>query len=128
VINQPYRYVYTCTPIDWDWDLLPSLDQILNAEHGYYRDSEDDSDDSSDVAKHKQRLREDYRRAELLLSRHSYWEGDVSVARAVMLPYPEEFGFAVGAWVIKQENNGTTFIISRIPMPWLGPDMEVKEI
>ena len=45
------------------------------------------------------------------------WEGDLRIEPAVMwIPDDTEFNYG---FVFKQDNNGTTFVVSPVEMPWL---------
>jgi hypothetical protein len=52
-------------------------------------------------------------------TRLSEWEGDFSRGPCVMpIPDPDNNGFQA-AFVWKQDNNGTTFVVSPVALPWL---------
>lgn len=52
------------------------------------------------------------------------WEGDAAGLDSVALMMrPDDGGTAVWAVVIKQSNNGSTFVVSDVPWPWPTPGM-----
>lgn len=45
------------------------------------------------------------------------WEGDLRIEPVVFwVPNDTEFSYG---FVLKQDNNGTTYVVSPVPMPWL---------
>lgn len=52
------------------------------------------------------------------LARKLGWEGDVRGKDCAKFLIPDEMGFAEG-FIWKQDNNGTCFVISPIPLPHL---------
>ena len=107
-------YVYPLSPIDHNWDMLRTVQEtavILSkaANDGWTEAWED--------------------RLTVFLSRWKFaqenarsngWEGDFrGEPRVIWLPDPEAADF-VPAFVFKQDNNGTTFVVSPIQITHLG--------
>jgi len=106
--------VYSASPIDWEWELSHTVDQIKAILKQREKDDPmyqygglkvDQLDDMLETAKEQ--------------ARGVGWEGDMVLGPVVFtLPDPDSNNFAIGfAW--KQSNNGTTFILSPHELPWL---------
>lgn len=102
----PAWKIYCLSPIDWHWDVLPTLQStVLTLEY---------NDFSSDG------LLRDWESVKRL-ARESGWEGDLSQGPVVFwLPSPDGFCFE-HAFAFKQWNNGETFVAvpQGFPLPWL---------
>ena len=111
--------VYVVTPIDWGWEHLQSVQDVarqiagdnaaeragLNgAEAGYYDEISVDQ------------FLSDWQAARNLAATKG-WEGDIRQGPVVFW-IPDETGFRY-AFAFKQDNNGTTFIVTPVKMPWL---------
>jgi hypothetical protein len=100
---------YAIAPVDLGWGLLPTVEQgaeLLKTCPGY---------DAIDDQVH---YWANFAKAEILAGAAG-WEGDYqdnARPRVIWLPNEGEvlYGFA---W--KQNNNGTTFVISPVPLDWL---------
>ncbi len=110
--------VYVCSPIDHNWENLKSVaeyaqelgarDAAVIAERGekgllYYDSTVND-------------FLRDWNEAKSLAHEHG-WEGDFRQGPSIFW-LPDETGFIYG-FVFKQDNNGTTFIISPRQLPWV---------
>lgn len=89
------RYIYVVSPWDYDFPLV---------RHGL---DDDDFDHESLLTKAKE-----------LLVKKTDWEGDVNQEGVGVLPSDQE-GSPYYYVIVKQQNNGTTYIVSEIPLPWL---------
>ncbi len=58
----------------------------------------------------------------------SYWEGDIRASELYVfgIPDPENHGVRHG-FIWKQDNNGTTFIVSPVQIPWLEDSLLVEQ-
>ena len=102
-------YVYNSEPVDLGWENLKSTSQTLAI---MVQDN-----DGRDLDKEKI---DDFLRAwesAKAAARDAGWEGDFTVNPSVFwLPIGMEFQYA---FAIKQSNNGNTFIVSPVELPWL---------
>ena len=106
----PEPRVWTCynlSPIDHAWNMLPTVEETaqklaLNKVECF----------SANTFLSNFEMAKD-------LARPRFWEGDfVGEPRVFFLPCEEERSFLYAfAWA--QRNNGTAFIVSPIPLPWL---------
>jgi hypothetical protein len=113
-------YAYSLAPVDLGWGAAPTVDMWLLDE---------------DVADPEPPLPEeeiDYiHQSELLVRRSLWaqaqavaarlgWEGEFIEARVFTLPDTQSaYRIMTSGFVFKQSNNGTTFVVSPVPMPWL---------
>lgn len=103
-------HIYTLGPIDyWEgWQGLDELSERLKLEEKSSREP---------LNHHANNLHEEWQTVVELIRKHTRWEGD-GYWRVSSLPNPEwscsEFLFSV-----KQLNNGSVFIASPFPLPWL---------
>ena len=109
-------YAYHIAPIDFGWENLPTVADVarkLGAE-------------TAAATAMKQRNAEPILEvSEFLLAWQAArdraytvgWEGDFR-GDPVVFWLPVDDGFRFG-FAFKQENNGSTFVISPVPMPWL---------
>ena len=107
---------YAIIPIDFGWEHLPSLSEVA-AQMG-----------KSQAAMAAYGLPEDANPIKQLLHDFSVardlameagWEGDMrgaNEASVFFLPAETDFKYA---FVWKQDNNGTTFVVSPFELPWL---------
>jgi hypothetical protein len=116
-------FVYELPPIDFWWEFLPTVaDVAVGMASGGAREA---------VTEHSSTFRgvvdlnstvtfvRNFREAQDLAGRHG-WEGDFSMpARVLWLPEENSPVFS-HAFVWKQDNNGTTYVVSPHPLPWLG--------
>lgn len=106
--------VYSASPIDWEWELSPSVEQMKAIVKR--RSKEDPMYEHGGLnVEELEELFEDAKED----AREVGWEGDMVLGPVVFtLPDPHSNSFAIGfAW--KQSNNGTTFIFSPFELPWL---------
>jgi hypothetical protein len=106
-------YVYETEPIDLGWRLLLSVDamreilakeesEFLHGVEGYY---------SADFWAIWEQVQQ--------VARSRGWDGTLrETPRVFFLPDPDPGEFACG-FVWKQDNNGTTFVVSPKRLPWL---------
>jgi len=107
---------YTISPIDFLWELLPTVEDVaaLLAKG-----------EAADLVSGRDRswfnfgeFRSDFQQAQLLAQKKG-WEGayqEGSEPRVFWLPDEDSFSYA---FVWKQRNNGDTFVISPRPLGWL---------
>jgi len=117
--------VYEIPPIDFWWEFLPTVTDVAvgMASDGARRAAEDDFiglggstvfclDNAATFVK-------TFHEAQGLAARHG-WEGDFrEPARVLWLPEEGSPAFT-HAFVWKQDHNGTTYVVSPHPLPWLG--------
>jgi hypothetical protein len=107
--------VYAIIPIDYGWDFLPTIAEVAGQLGKSEAENKMDGIGNScslagflqdfDTAREK--------------AKHAGWEGDYRTGhepRVFWLPMETEFRYA---FVWKQENNGTTFVVSPCALPWL---------
>ncbi|MFT3724644.1 MAG: hypothetical protein QM773_13805 [Hyphomonadaceae bacterium] len=74
--------------------------------------------DLSQTAKTLQEAHDLLTRGEEFCKEHLGWEGDKREGPYfTVVPTGDPYGALVVAW--KQDNNGTTFVVSEHPLPWL---------
>lgn len=103
-------------PIDFGWEYLQPVDEVAAQL----------ARDKSGVAEPTflsalpglRKFLDDFENA-LRAARHEGWEGDfrgAATPRVLWIPGAIKFDYA---FVWKQDNNGTTFVVSPVEMPWL---------
>ena len=98
---------YHIAPIDFGWGLLLRVEEFAARVKGHEEAAYTSSQLRLDLDKAKE------------LARAVGWEGDFRKGyepRVLMLPDEVEMKYA---FVWKQENNGSTFVVSPIELPWL---------
>lgn len=110
-------FAYAVSPIDFGWGNLKTVEETareLGSTDAYVKVM------GADTLLEEGPTFEDFLRAWESAKEAAYaegWEGDFR-HKPVVFWVPTsttfEFGFA-----FKQDNNGTTFVISPVPMPWL---------
>lgn len=108
-------YVYHIAPIDHAWDQLKSVAETAR----------EMAADEAELATMGRRKGESPELSEFLadwalakdLAHSENWEGDFSQGPVVFW-VPVDGTFQYG-FAFKQPNNGSTFVISPVPMPWL---------
>ncbi|MBZ6561982.1 hypothetical protein [Klebsiella michiganensis] len=105
-------FFYQISPIDFNWNMLDTVEEtVKKITCGY----DEDSDDPHSFLGLSTFL-DDWKKAKEIASK-GYWEGDFRGSpRVFWIPAELEFLYAF-AW--KQDNNGSTFIISPHPLPHL---------
>lgn len=111
-------YAYGLSPIDFGWEFLPTVEEMASrfAKHDALLAIHDEKFEEPLLPKFMQYFEMAKARA-----REVGWEGDYrgsASPRVIFLPSEEMSGF-VHAFVWKQGNNGSTFVVSHYPMPWL---------
>jgi len=107
---------YAIIPIDWAWEFLPTVQEIAtrfaasDAELIVADATEFETMYHSDFGKHFALAKR--------LAREEGWEGDFGGNSPRVIFLPDENTFVYG-FVWKQSNNGTTFVVSPQPLPWL---------
>lgn len=108
---------YDLPPIDWHWNYLPTVDEMAK------RFAADDAVlDLNGAPEYEPRMLPDFlKHFEMAkeMATEVGWEGDFKAyagARVFFLPGEVQFDYGF-AW--KQENNGTTFVVSPHPLTWL---------
>lgn len=106
-------HVYAIIPIDFGWEHLKTIQETLVA----IASSHDEIEHPDGLNTSNARLfLEAWESAKAKASEHG-WEGDFRNEPAVFwLPSEGDFDYA---FVFKQENNGTTFVVSPQALPWL---------
>jgi hypothetical protein len=108
-------YIYQTAPVDY----FQGLVRITDVAREYVLTPED----------HREGDRELFNLFSLAMScahavsraKGSYWEGNISVFYVFALPDPDASPPHYGLmW--KQSNNGTTYICSPVPLPWIEPE------
>lgn len=110
--------VYVCSPIDNNWESLQSVSQYAQ---------ELGARDAAVIAEHGEKgllsfdytvndFLKDWEEAKSSAYEHG-WEGDCRQGPSIFW-LPDETGFSYG-FVFKQDNNGTTFIVSPKRLPWI---------
>ncbi len=110
-------YIYHCGPIDWNWNNLMTVHELmkkLTDKHCFEIDGEDLDGDITlhyVMAKFNQCLK--------AADEHCGWEGDFTEEpRVFAIPFPYHYDFEFG-FVWKQQNNGSTFVACPIELPHL---------
>lgn len=104
-------YFYQMSPIDFNWSMLDTVEETIKK-----LSKDHDADYEPLTFRGLSGFLSDWNEAKEI-ARKSYWEGDFRESpRVFWLPSEQEFLHAF-AW--KQDNNGTTFIISPHPLPHL---------
>lgn len=102
-------YTYQINPIDWGWEHSKTVQQTLV---DLTADFAHDDHTSSTILD----FISDWEYAKVA-AKDAGWEGDFSEG-PVVIWLPDELNFSYG-FVFKQTNNGTTYVVSPVPMPWL---------
>ncbi len=104
-------FVYEFPPIDWFEGSL-TLEQFVKEHVG--------TEDVTSVISVTAKIMEDIVSPRLsAIAEHTHWEGDMrEPMRFIGLPNPD-YGNLELALLIKQDNNGTTFLASPFELPWL---------
>lgn len=102
------------SPIDFRWEYLPTVEEV--ASKFAYADAEAAVHGDADGGDELTSFLAAFEAAKKLASA-GYWEGDYRNPPVVFfLPTELEFQYAF-AW--KQDNNGSTFVVSPVALPWL---------
>lgn len=105
---------YAIIPIDWAWEFLPSVEEAAA------RFAESDARLMVTGADYEPFYHADFWRhfeTAKELATAEGWEGDFRQGpRVFFLPGEGEFEYG---FVWKQDNNGTTFVVSPHPLTWL---------
>jgi hypothetical protein len=109
-------HTYEVPPIDFGWENLNSVQEIASRllEKSLGSKLKNDIDDSD-----LQSFLRSWNSAKEAASEKG-WDGDLSLEPVVMwIPNHTEFNYG---FALKQDNNGTTYVISPVRMPWLESD------
>jgi hypothetical protein len=109
-------HTYEVSPIDIGWENLKTVCETAAVllERSVGATQANDIDDSD-----LQAFLRSWESAKVAASQ-SGWERDFRNQPVVMwIPNDTEFNFG---FVLKQDNNGTTYVVSPVEMPWLEPD------
>ena len=100
------RYTYEIPPIDFGWGSLKTVKETLLEMF-----EDENQEDSLDI------FALDWRESQLS-ARKKGWEGDFRCGPKVFW-IPMNGDKMVYGFVFKQDNNGITFVVSPVPLPWL---------
>lgn len=107
-------HVYEIIPIDFGWENLKTVKETVATIAGF-NDVVKDIEGVNSSAVRGFLDRWDSAKSE---ASRKGWEGDFR-HDPIVFWLPNEYDFEYG-FVFKQENNGTTFVVSPFPLPWLG--------
>lgn len=109
-------YAYHIAPIDFMWDALPTVKEFIKKLHDQYQVS--NYEEYNDFPNFDcRKFLSDLKKGEEIAGKIG-WEGDFRIEPHVFMLPLDELEFVYGfAW--KQDNNGSTFIISPVDLPWL---------
>jgi hypothetical protein len=99
-------FVYSCPPID-EWRGASTFEAYLE----HLSANGEDLDEIEVFVR-------DFEEASLAVVARTIWEGD-GIWRVCSLPELEPWGRTRLIFVVKQRNNGSTFIASEVELPWL---------
>lgn len=106
-------FVYGIPPIDFGWAHLKTVKDTLTSIASFCDNFNNPDGINTLEAKNFLDSWEEAKAA----AKNAGWEGDFKHEPCVFwLPSESEFDFA---FVFKQDNNGTTFVVSRIALAWL---------
>ena|SRR5690554_4471378 len=111
-------WIYQAPPIDWLWDSLPDIDDAVEA----VRCASSGAPNEGDMGLHERRywaaeagsLRSLSQSLLEIVANERVVEGP----KAIFLPNPDDGTFDA-AVAVKVWNNGTTYIMSPLPLAWL---------
>lgn len=111
-------HVYETFPIDFDWGHLPSVDDVAQKLGGIEAIMRAAGDENYIEGTSLDSFLDAWENAKAAARDHG-WEGDFRAGPVVMwIPEKERGGFRPG-FVFKQDNNGSTFVISPVELPHL---------
>jgi hypothetical protein len=108
-------HIYVTEPLDFGWNWLPSVQEV--AERILAGEAAEKGQEIAECMEFLNR----WKTAERCLAMHPYWERHPSIRNGpsvFFLPLPQEFALSP-QFVIKLDNNGTTFVVSDIQLLWL---------
>lgn len=108
-------FAYELSPLDYGWEHLKTVSETVCDLAKIDDSSWPPPDINSDDIK---QFLSDWELAKAEATRIG-WEGDFR-HEPVVIWLPDETGFDYG-FVFKQDNNGTTYVVSPVAMPWLKP-------
>jgi hypothetical protein len=112
-------YVYAYAPIDFGWRHLKTVGETIKF-ISVVSDPINEEFESREDRQNEARVFSDNWEYAKRIASKNFWEGDFREDPRVFW-LPGECGFEY-AFVWKQDNNGTTFIVSPIPLTWLEQD------
>lgn len=123
-MNNYFKFLYECPPLD-DFEALKPFSAYLKA----IRPPEEEKEERDEETKLLLNDRADFRmreaiqlliEASYIAAKNSYWEGDINDG-----PFIVELPEQKILIIFKQLNNGTTFLLSPVELPYL-KDWEKK--
>jgi len=104
---------YTTSPVDWGWNFQRDFKQLV------VKLAIDDAENAFDIFRSSfcQELLDDFEYAKAA-ALDKGWEGDFAEGPKV-LGIPNSDGSFSNMFVWKQKNNGTTFFITSLELPWM---------
>ena len=110
----PSWHVYECPPMDFFSGWLSMKDYIEDK----CREDFGSEDGEKRRAEIKEEVLAEYREIQDQLRRHSLWEGDI-ISGPYVAALPEGEYWCRVMWMLKQSNNGSTFIVSPFDLAWM---------
>lgn len=106
-------HTYEVPPIDFGWNNLRTVRETVNSLAARMQSEFLENDiDPSEV----QHFLANWESAKAEASAAG-WEGDLR-HEPVVFWIPDDTEFSYG-FILKQDNNGTTYVVSPVPLPWL---------
>ena len=111
-------HVYETLPIDFEWQHLPSVDDVAKKLGGIEAIMRAAGEERYVDGTSLDSFLDAWADAKVAARDHG-WEGDFRSGPVVMwIPEKERGGFRPG-FVFKQDNNGSTFVVSPVELPHL---------
>lgn len=113
-IKEEGLYFYEIAPMDFGWDKFPITTEYIKSLVDEFAELDFANGLSNTIASFQ-----NFTERALAIGRRNGWEGDFrsgTTPHVVILP--NEDAPKIGL-VWKQDNNGTTFVVSQVEMPWL---------
>ncbi len=111
-------HVYETLPIAFDWGHLPKVDDVAKRLGGIEAIMRAAGEDHYIEGTSLDVFLNAWEAAKMAASDHG-WEGDFRAGSVVMwIPEKDRGGFRPG-FVFKQDNNGSTFVVSPVELPHL---------
>lgn len=111
-------HMYELGPIDHNWEYLPKVADVAKTLGGSEAQMMALHGETGEAGISLNNFLSAWESAKTAASCHG-WEGDFRGAPVVMwLPVWDTYEFSFG-FVLKQDNNGTTLVVSPVPLPHL---------